>query len=295
MSTVTLTAKLLKGDGTAESFRLVASPSVNAQNNDAIITGAISAQSVDGVAVLNLIPSKELAPSNCAYHIYCVTESGAQPVNIHSQVNKNSTLAELTPIPISTGQIPYLRGLPGKEGAPGKPGTPGKDGAPGTPGIVGPPGPPGEKGDPGIGVMTGMIMMWASPQPLPYGWLLLNGSTKEAAVYPKLAALFGVTEGTFVLPDMRNKVPRMMSTYAVGIRRGLDTITLTTANLPAHQHTLAVTKAGGTATGAVADHPTVTSQAPTETVITNVAGATTPTPISVEQASLSINFAIYAL
>jgi hypothetical protein len=45
----------------------------------------------------------------------------------------------------------------------------------------------------GEGTLTGAIMLWRSGTPVPSGWLLCNGTTFSATLYPALAALWGTT------------------------------------------------------------------------------------------------------
>jgi microcystin-dependent protein len=47
---------------------------------------------------------------------------------------------------------------------------------------------------------------------IPNGWLHCNGQTLNYSDYPTLGTLFGVSSGTFSLPDLNNK---MLSTLAV--------------------------------------------------------------------------------
>jgi microcystin-dependent protein len=47
---------------------------------------------------------------------------------------------------------------------------------------------------------------------VPSGWLVCNGQTLSYSDYPTLGALFGVSSGSFNLPDLNNK---MLSTIAV--------------------------------------------------------------------------------
>lgn len=51
---------------------------------------------------------------------------------------------------------------------------------------------------------TGSVAMWMTAT-APTGWLFLDGSTISQSTYPALAAVFGVSSGTFTLPDMRDR------------------------------------------------------------------------------------------
>lgn len=104
--------------------------------------------------------------------------------------------------------------------------------------------------------------LWTLATVAPAGTVLLQGQTLNRADYPDLwawvqassAAGFGVGNGTttFVLPDMRGRIPRgtPASGETVGQQVGADTRTLTTANLPSHDHGSdgSHTHSGGTTT-----------------------------------------------
>lgn len=91
----------------------------------------------------------------------------------------------------------------------------------------------------------------------PAGTLLLDGSAPLRATYPVLwqwvqdnglvkAGLFTNGNGstTFGLPDFRNLVLRGAGTSAVGALVGADSITLTTAQMPSHAHSVTVASVG---------------------------------------------------
>lgn len=97
---------------------------------------------------------------------------------------------------------------------------------------------------------TGTMLPTLATTPPP-GTLLLHGQTVSRTTYARLwqwvqdtsAGGFGVGDGstTFVLPDTRGKVLRGAAAgETVGQAIGSDTRTLTTANLPAHNHSAAV-------------------------------------------------------
>lgn len=73
----------------------------------------------------------------------------------------------------------------------------------------------------------------------PAGYLLLDGSTYNVVTYPRLAAAFGAIGSTFTLPDFRNRMPfGAAAGRPVGSKAGSEQVTLTTAQLPAHKHTI---------------------------------------------------------
>lgn len=81
----------------------------------------------------------------------------------------------------------------------------------------------------------------------PSGWAFCDGSLQSIANNTVLFQLIGTTYGgdgvsTFALPDLRSRVPVHMgilsgvSTYPLGQNGGFESVTLTTAQIPAHGH-----------------------------------------------------------
>jgi microcystin-dependent protein len=92
------------------------------------------------------------------------------------------------------------------------------------------------------GTPIGTILPFAGSTPPP-GWLLADGTAISRATYATLFAAtstaYGVGNGstTFNLPNLTNRVPvGAGGTYAVAATGGAATVTLSTANLPAHTH-----------------------------------------------------------
>jgi microcystin-dependent protein len=85
----------------------------------------------------------------------------------------------------------------------------------------------------------GEVKMWAG-NTLPTGWLLCDGSSKSRTTYDKLYNVIGTQYGgsgsTFNLPDMSNSFP--IGNTRSSKNTGGSTVTLTTANLPSHSHSL---------------------------------------------------------
>src|SRR3984957_2540763 len=90
----------------------------------------------------------------------------------------------------------------------------------------------------------------------PMGWALCQGQTLSIASNTALFSLLGTTYGgngttTFSLPNFQCCVPMHQGTgvglgsYVMGETVGAPSTTLTTANLPAHTHTLLGTTAVG--------------------------------------------------
>lgn len=91
----------------------------------------------------------------------------------------------------------------------------------------------------------------------PRGWAFCAGQIISIAQNTALFSLLGTTYGgngqtTFALPDLQGRVPISegqgpgLQGYSLGEQGGVNTVTLTTAQLPAHRHS-------APATGAAAD------------------------------------------
>jgi microcystin-dependent protein len=86
----------------------------------------------------------------------------------------------------------------------------------------------------------------------PVGWALCNGQSMSISEYEVLFNLIGTTYGgngttTFNLPNLQGRLCVGMgqgpglSNYAIGQVGGTETVTLTTAQMPSHVHTLSAT------------------------------------------------------
>jgi microcystin-dependent protein len=84
----------------------------------------------------------------------------------------------------------------------------------------------------------------------PRFWAFCDGQILSIAQNTALFSLLGTTYGgngqsTFALPDMRGSAPMFfgqgpgLSLRDLGERAGMETVTLVTSEIPAHQHTLA--------------------------------------------------------
>lgn len=102
------------------------------------------------------------------------------------------------------------------------------------------------------GVPTGSIMMWYTDTP-PTGWLICNGQSTSG--YTALAAVVGAT-----VPNMQQRVPvgKNAGTFStLGATGGEETVTLVTANVPAHTHTFSgTTSTDGSHTHALSNNAT---------------------------------------
>ena len=98
--------------------------------------------------------------------------------------------------------------------------------------------------------ITGVVQLYAGST-APSGWLICNGQAVSRTTYAALFAVIGTTYGagngstTFNVPNLVNKTVR--GSNSLGKTGGADTVTLSTANLPAHSHgvgTLATNNTG---------------------------------------------------
>ena len=87
--------------------------------------------------------------------------------------------------------------------------------------------------------IPGIIQLYAGSS-VPSGWLICNGQAVSRTTYAALFAVIGTTYGagdgstTFNVPNLVNKTVR--GSNSLGKTGGADTVTLTTANMPAHSH-----------------------------------------------------------
>jgi len=89
------------------------------------------------------------------------------------------------------------------------------------------------------------------------GWALCDGSLLPIADYDTLFSLIGTTYGgdgqeTFALPDLRSRVPIHMgtgggATYILGQADGVETVTLSVQQIPAHTHQILAVSVPGNA------------------------------------------------
>lgn len=86
----------------------------------------------------------------------------------------------------------------------------------------------------------------------PRGWALCNGQLLPINQNQALFALLGTTFGgdgrvNFALPDLRSRVPiHTGNSHTLGERGGEQAHTITTAEMPAHSHTVQASAAAGT-------------------------------------------------
>lgn len=86
----------------------------------------------------------------------------------------------------------------------------------------------------------------------PAGWMFCDGSLVPISEYETLFQLIGTTYGgdgqsTFALPDLRGRVPVQQGNgYTIGQAAGVESVTLTANQVPAHSHALRASTATGT-------------------------------------------------
>jgi microcystin-dependent protein len=104
----------------------------------------------------------------------------------------------------------------------------------------------------------------------PVGWALCNGQLLSIAQNTALFSLLGTTYGgngttTFALPDLRARVPIHagqgvgLSSYTLGEQTGAESVTLTVAQLPAHNHIVNGVASGGNQASPAGGLPAVES------------------------------------
>jgi microcystin-dependent protein len=93
----------------------------------------------------------------------------------------------------------------------------------------------------------------------PQNWLVCDGSLQPINEYEPLYVLIGTTYGgdgqtTFGLPDLRGRTPVHQGTgpglpsYTLGQMAGTEQVTLTTPQLPVHNHVFQATTAAASST-----------------------------------------------
>jgi len=145
----------------------------------------------------------------------------------------------------------------------------------------------------------------------PRGYALCNGQILSIAQNTALFSLLGTMYGgngqtTFALPDLRGRVPIHqgqgpgLSSYTIGQQSGVETVTLSTPQLPPHNHTVNASSAADSknpsgnvpgVTGAGSSY----SSTPTPGVVMNagmVTGGGGGQPHENRQPSLCINVVI---
>ncbi|WP_028103669.1 phage tail protein [Pseudoduganella violaceinigra] len=108
----------------------------------------------------------------------------------------------------------------------------------------------------------------------PAGWAICNGQLLPISEYETLFNLIGTTYGgdgqsTFALPDLQGRVPVHMGTlggrtFSIGEKAGVESVTLTTQQIPNHSHAIwASTERGSSAFSNLTGFPAATVSAGT--------------------------------
>lgn len=106
-----------------------------------------------------------------------------------------------------------------------------------------------------IDAYLGEVMLFAGNF-APEGWAMCNGQLLAVDQYHALFSLLGTTYGgdgvrTFGLPDLRGRAPIHfgegpgLGSYTLGEKVGAEAVTLTTSQLPAHDHGLQASNGSG--------------------------------------------------
>jgi microcystin-dependent protein len=85
----------------------------------------------------------------------------------------------------------------------------------------------------------------------PNGWWFCDGSTFAISEYETLFELIGTTYGgdgqsTFCVPDLRGRVPMHQGQSPIGQAAGVESVTLTSSQIPAHSHSVVAAGVQGT-------------------------------------------------
>jgi microcystin-dependent protein len=89
----------------------------------------------------------------------------------------------------------------------------------------------------------------------PVGWAFCNGALIPISENDALFNLIGTTYGgdgqnTFALPDLQSRVPIHVGPgFALGQSGGVESVTLTTSQIPAHSHVPQANSGAGTQSG----------------------------------------------
>lgn len=162
--------------------------------------------------------------------------------------------------------------------------------------------------------ITGVVISFAGNF-APKNWALCNGQLMSIAQNQALFSIIGSTFGgdgqtTFALPDLRGRAPvgPTAGPYPLGATAGQESINVSTANLPSHNHTgpialqLSADSSDGSITRAVNSFPAVSAGAYATAGVTAMAqptysqvaiGATAPgQPMSIRAPYQAINYII---
>jgi microcystin-dependent protein len=95
----------------------------------------------------------------------------------------------------------------------------------------------------------------------PAGWMFCEGQLLPISEYETLFNLIGTTYGgdgqsTFALPDMRGRIPLHLGNgFTLAETGGVETVTLTVSQIPAHSHPALASTATGSETSPAGNVP----------------------------------------
>src|SRR5919198_2564140 len=101
----------------------------------------------------------------------------------------------------------------------------------------------------------------------PVGWAFCNGQLLPISENETLFNLIGTTYGgdgqeTFALPDLQGRVPvhqgqgpGIVTNYVIGQAMGVESVTLTTQQIPLHNHAFFASTGAGTSPSPVGNIP----------------------------------------
>ncbi|QHS55837.1 phage tail protein [Mucilaginibacter sp. 14171R-50] len=123
----------------------------------------------------------------------------------------------------------------------------------------------------------------------PSGWFFCDGTTLAISQYSALFSLLGTTYGgdgmqTFNLPDLRGRTPihagngqgRGVSKYVQGQIGGVENVTLTVQQMPAHTHVINAVSTDGTALTPTGAYPATSPGDPLTGAGVNIYSTATP-------------------
>ena len=128
---------------------------------------------------------------------------------------------------------------------------------------------------------------------IPKGWHICDGTVLTVGANPSLFSLIGAAYGgdgvkTFALPNLMSRTPlgvgltKTGDQYTLGQMGGQESVALTKAELPTHNHAFQVSSQAGTATGAVnAIYAQVQSPQPA-----SLYGRMSATPVTIDPSSV---------
>ncbi len=108
-------------------------------------------------------------------------------------------------------------------------------------------------------------IMWAPYANTPRNWAECNGQLLSINQNQALFSLLGTSFGgngvtTFALPDMRGRTPMDDLPLSVGTKVGVSSVTLTTQQIPAHNHFVTAVKAVGNSSSPIGNRFADTAQ-----------------------------------